>query len=202
MSWYKISNLDTNYEKAEKLQFHDKFFEKTFLKLFPKWICPNHITLFRFYATPAVILLTFFEYYQVGLWVFLIVAFSDAIDGAMARTRNQITEWGKIYDPLADKILIGSMVFTIVLRYIDFFASIVIIFLEMIFIFLAWRRLRIGGHVQANVWGKIKMWLQVSGVSLLLLAVVFNWASLFHIASGTFYLAIAFALVSLVTHGM
>jgi CDP-diacylglycerol---glycerol-3-phosphate 3-phosphatidyltransferase len=120
----------------------------------------------------------------------------------MARTKNQVTEWGKIYDPLADKILIGSMVFIIVLRYIDIFASAIIIFLEVVFIFLAWRRLKKGGHVQANIWGKIKMILQVSGVIFLLLSIVFNVADLLPLVSGTFYLAIAFAVMSLVTHSL
>jgi CDP-diacylglycerol--glycerol-3-phosphate 3-phosphatidyltransferase len=202
MPWYKISTLDTNYEKAEKVTWHDRLLDRTVLRMFPKNILPNHVTAFRFAATPIVALLMFFEQYQIGLIAFLIVAFSDAIDGAMARTRNQVTEWGKIYDPLADKILIGSMVFIIVLRYIDIFASAIIVFLEVVFIFLAWRRLKKGGHVQANIWGKIKMILQVSGVIFLLLSIVFNLADLLPLVSGTFYLAIAFAVMSLVTHSL
>jgi CDP-diacylglycerol--glycerol-3-phosphate 3-phosphatidyltransferase len=202
MSWYKISTLDTNYEKAEKIAWHDRLLARTVLKLFSKKILPNHVTAFRFIATPFVALLMFFEQYQIGLIAFLIVAFSDAVDGAMARTRNQVTEWGKIYDPLADKILIGSMIFVIVLRYIDTFASYIIIFLEIVFIFMAWRRMKKGGHVQANIWGKIKMWLQVAGVTFLLLSIVFDLADLLPLVSGTFYLAIAFAVMSLVTHGL
>ena len=59
-----------------------------------------------------------------------------------------------------------------------------------------------GKKIQANVWGKIKMNLQCAGVIILLLAIVFDWAALIPLASGTLYLAIAFAIVSLLTYGI
>lgn len=187
---------------AEKIYWHDKILAKTILKLLPAKILPNHITAFRFAATPIVALLMLYQHYYIGLMAFLIVALSDALDGSMARTRNQITEWGKLYDPLADKILISSMVFIIVLRYIDFWASMVIIGLEIIIVTTAWIRKKKGLKVEANTWGKIKMILQVCGVLILLFSIIFNLASLIPYASGTLYLAIAFAIVSLLTYGI
>lgn len=174
----------------------------TWLKLFPYSVKPNHITVLRFISIPIVALLMFYGRYYIGLWAFLIAAFTDAIDGSMARTRNQITQWGKVYDPVADKILIGTMVFIIVLRYIDLWTALIIVMLEIIIITVGWYRLRKGVKVQANIWGKIKMILQVAGVVVLLLAIVFDWAALIPLASGTFYLAIAFAIVSLLTYGI
>lgn len=194
--------IDTNYQKADRFYIHDKFMEKTFLKVIPKKVKPNHVTVFRFIATPFVVLLMLKGSYVVGLVAFLIVALSDAIDGSLARIRSEITEWGKIYDPLADKILIGSMVFVIVLKYIDFWTSIIIIFLEMVIIIVAWIRKHKGAVIQANIWGKIKMCLQVMGVVLLLLSVIFEWAAILPFASGALYLAIAFAIVSLLTYGI
>ncbi len=194
--------LDTNYQKAEKLYFHDKIMAATVLKLFPSGIKPNHVTVFRFLTTPFVAYLMFFEHYIIGLIVFLLVSFSDAIDGSMARTRNEITNWGKIYDPLADKVLIGVAVFTIVLRYIDFWTAMIIVFLEIIIICVAWYRKKRGWVVESNFWGKIKMILQVSGVVILMLSIVFNWHELIPLASGVLYLAIAFAIVSLLSYGI
>ena len=190
------------FQEAEKIFPFDKILAVTILKLIPKKITPNYVTVFRFATTPIVAVLMLYERYYIGLIAFLLVAFTDAIDGAMARTRNQITEWGKIYDPVADKILIGSIVFIIVLRYIDFWTAIIIISLEIIIIFVSWLRLKKGFEVQANVWGKIKMILQVAGVSILLFAVIFDWAALLPFASSTLYLAIAFAVVSLLTYGI
>jgi len=192
---------DKDYQVAGKIYWHDRWLAATILKLFPKSVKPNHLTMFRFLATPFVLVVTALDRYPAALWLFLIVAFTDALDGAMARTRGQITTWGKIYDPLADKLLIGSMIFAIVLRYIDFWAAMIIISLEAIIIIAAWWQKHNRQSVEANVWGKIKMLLQVAGTAFLLLAIVFNIEALLPFGAGAFYLAIAFAVVSLLTHG-
>jgi len=190
------------YFKAERIFWHDKILAATFLKLFPKLVKPNHLTMFRFLTTPFVVLLMLYGSYKVGLLVFLVVAFTDALDGSMARTRGQITQWGRIYDPLADKVLIASMVFTIVLRYIDLWAALLIVFLEFFIIAVAWWRKHKGQYIEANIWGKIKMNLQVLGVVILLLSIIFNVEALLPFSAGVFYLAIAFAVVSLLTYGI
>ena len=201
MSPLKFPPLETTFQKSDKIYLHDKLMAVTVLKLFPKWIKPNHITIIRLLTIPIVVLLVYFEQYQIGLWAFLASAFTDVIDGSMARTRDQVTEWGKVYDPVADKILISCMVFVIVLRYIDPWTAYLIVFLEFIIVAVGWYRLRKGHKVQSNWWGKTKMMLQVLGVTILLLSVVFDWAALLPLASGTLYLAIAFAVVSLLTYG-
>ena len=193
---------NSNFQQADRIFWHDRVLAATVLKLFPKIITPNHITAFRFIATPIVVILMLYEHYYVGLIAFLLVAFTDAIDGSMARTRKQVTEWGKIYDPVADKILIGSMVFIIVLRYIDFWTAIIIVGIEFVIITVAWIRRVKGYKVEANIWGKIKMILQVAGVSILLLSIIFDWVALIPYASGTLYVAIAFAIVSLLSYGI
>ncbi len=195
-----MNSLD--FQKADKVYPHDRFLAKTILQLIPFWVHPNHITLFRFLATPAIAVLLYSGCYIWGFWAFLITAFSDAIDGSLARTRNQITEWGKIYDPLADKILIASMIYMIVLKTVGFWTSIVIVGLEVIIIIAAWIRKMEGRVIQANWWGKVKMILQVIGVAVLLLVLIFQWVVLLPFASGMLYLAIVFAVISLLTHGI
>ncbi len=194
--------LKKDFQQADRIFWHDKVMEKTILRLFPGWIYPNYVTVFRLIATPFVLALLYLGEYYIGLIAFLLVAFTDAIDGSLARTRNQITDWGKIYDPIADKVLVGGMVFIIVFKYIDAWASFLIVGLEIVIVITAWIRLKLGYKVQANIWGKIKMILQVLGVAILLLAIIFDWATLFPYANGTLYLAIAFALVSLLTYGI
>ncbi len=198
----QVKTQINQYEKAEEIFFFDRVLGASILKLIPRSVKPNHVTLLRFALTPIVGILTFYGTYKIALVAFLLTALTDAIDGAMARTRNQITRWGKIYDPVADQLLIGTMVFVIVLKYIDFWTAMIIISLEFIIILTAWYRLNKGHKVQANVWGKIKMILQTLGVTILLLSVAFNLADLIPLASGTLYLAIAFAVVSLLTYGI
>jgi len=194
--------LDFTFQQSDKIYWHDKLLAATILKIVPRFIYPNHFTLFRLLASPVVAMFMYWESYTWGLCAFLLMSLTDAIDGSLARTRNQITEWGKIYDPLADKILIGSMVFIIVLRYIDVWTAAFIVSIEVIIIVNAWRRKIKGKIVQANVWGKIKMILQVAGVAMLLLAIIFNLEALTPFASGTLYLAIVFAIISLFTYSI
>ncbi|NQV04467.1 MAG: CDP-diacylglycerol--glycerol-3-phosphate 3-phosphatidyltransferase [Candidatus Omnitrophica bacterium] len=74
----------------------------------------NRITIFRILLIPFFIasLLYYSEakpYLRlVALAIFAIAAFTDAIDGGIARSRGQITELGTILDPIADKLLISS----------------------------------------------------------------------------------------------
>lgn len=181
----------------------DRFLAKFFLPIFPLWVLPNHLTTLRLALTPLVIWLFWQENYLIGGILFLLTAFTDALDGAMARTRNQITEFGKMFDPLADKILICTVVYILVLKYVNVYAAWIIIFLEVLIISAALFK-RSGGNeaVQANIWGKIKMNLQVWGVVFLLLSVLFNVEQLLAVSQGTFYLAIAFAILSLFTYSI
>ena len=186
----------------EQILFTDRILAKTILRLIPQWVRPNHVTVFRMLATPFVLWFIVAQQYAWGIPIFLLVAFTDAIDGAMARTRDQITEWGKVFDPVADKLLIGSVVVVIVLHHLDFYLGVAILGIEATFIagaaFYKWKRM----DVQANLWGKIKMNLQVLGVLVLLLSLMFDWHALLPFSEATFMLAIVFALVSLVTYGI
>ncbi len=73
------------------------------------WTLPNILTLTRIGLTPVIALLPFINGYVpklVAFLVFLAAAISDAYDGRLARERHQITDLGKILDPLADKLLL------------------------------------------------------------------------------------------------
>ena len=153
------------YQKAEKVFWHDRLLQRFFLPLIPKYFTPNHITIFRFFLTPFVVWLLVNDNFKAGLILFLLTAFTDVLDGSLARIRNQITDIGKILDPLADKLLITSVLIIIILKGLNFYLALIIIMVEVLFVLGAlWRKIQ---HkvVEANLWGKIKMNLQVIGVS-------------------------------------
>ena len=185
-----------------KITITDRLLAKTCLPLCPQWIKPNHISVARIFLTPLVIWLFWQESYLWGGALFLFASFTDALDGSMARIRNQVTDVGKMLDPLADKFLICSVVYILVLKHVNVYAAWVIIIIEAIIIVAAFVKKNNGNQMQANVWGKTKMVLQVAGVTFLLASIIFNVESLFQVSQGTFYLAIAFAILSLFTYSI
>lgn len=74
---------------------------------------PNKLTLLRMFLVPVFIVFMALPSewiwpLYVGLGIFLVAAITDQLDGAIARKKNLITKFGKIMDPLADKLLVAS----------------------------------------------------------------------------------------------
>lgn len=79
---------------------------------------PNQLTVLRIILTPVFLYLFLSEspvLIQISLGVFLIAALTDWYDGWLARKFNYITDWGKFWDPLADKILTSTAFFGFVM---------------------------------------------------------------------------------------
>ena len=73
------------------------------------WNLPNIITMARILISPVIALLPFIEGYTpklITLGIFLLAVVSDIWDGHLARTRNLVTDLGKLLDPVADKLLL------------------------------------------------------------------------------------------------
>lgn len=181
---------------------HDHVLRATILRLIPSWVTPNQVTILRFLLTPVVLYFLWQEAWTIVLPLFIATAFTDAIDGSLARTRKQITLWGTTADPIADKILIGSVTILFVARQVNpIFAAIIILMEVLIALSALYRRVH-GKVSSANEFGKIKMILQVIGVSVLLLARLCHLELAVPFAMGTLGLAIVFALASLITYGI
>jgi len=176
----------------------DKLLASTIIKLVPRRVAPNQVTTLRFLLVPVVFYLLFYQQYAWGLIIFALAAFTDALDGAMARTRDQITEWGKLFDPLADKLLVGVAAAILVTRFVSFYLALAIILVELMIILSAYYK-KIHGAVgiQANSIGKTKMVLQSLGLLTLLIYVLYPHALLLNGAELLLYLGFVFALFSL-----
>jgi CDP-diacylglycerol--glycerol-3-phosphate 3-phosphatidyltransferase len=191
------------YLPAKEIFPHDNLMRLTVLRLIPARLTPNKITLFRIIFTPAVIFLITFGHLYTGVIAFLLVAFTDVIDGSLARTKNMVTRFGMLFDPLADKLLIGSMVLLLVFNYYPFWLGMTIIAIEIIFIIFALvAKYKFKTVRMANIWGKVKMILQVLAVFITLLALLLELPVLFNVAMWVFGAAIGLAIVSLFSHGV
>jgi len=175
---------------------------KTVLRLFPRYILPNQVTMARFVMTPFVVWFIWIGRYDWGVPAFLLTAFTDTIDGSLARTRNQITKWGIVFDPIADKLLVGSVLVVLIIQKLSLYLGITIIILEGI-VALAGLYSHRSGHVfMANNLGKAKMCLQIVGLFLLLIGIWAGFPVLHSLATIVLATSVAFAVANIVAFGI
>ncbi|MDP8298415.1 MAG: CDP-alcohol phosphatidyltransferase family protein [Candidatus Tantalella remota] len=68
----------------------------------------NRLTICRIILVPVFIAAVLYQRLNIALVVFIVAMITDALDGYLARSRNEITRFGAIMDPISDKMLIGS----------------------------------------------------------------------------------------------
>lgn len=179
----------------------DKIIESIFSKIIPDFVTPNQITIFRFFSIPFVLYFLYIENYTVALPLFFVSAFSDAVDGAFARVRGLVTDWGKLYDPLADKLLIGGASVILVTKMISFNLALGIIVVELLLIANAYYRKKIKNKVvQANWIGKVKMILQSLGIGALIVYGMTQAPLFLTLGTQFLYVALVSAIISLVVY--
>lgn len=135
---------------------------------------PNTLTVLR------VIMIPFFVLFMLGditsvdkyiaLGIFIAASLTDTLDGYLARKNNQVTNFGKFMDPLADKLLVCAAM--ICLMDLDRLPSwIVIIIISREFIISGFRLIASdnGVVIAASYWGKFKTTFQMLMVIVLIL---------------------------------
>ena len=185
-----------------KIYWYDRYLARTLLKLVPQSVTPNQITLVRLLLTPVAILLLVYQEYDFGVPFFLFLALTDLVDGSLARTRGQITEWGILWDPVADKIMIGSIVLLLLQRGFSVSIALTLLGFEFAFLLGGWLRKREGIIQGSNWWGKMKMVCQVAGVTSYLLFLQTAWPSAQTGSYALFSIAAFLAFCSLLAHGL
>ncbi|MBC8385297.1 MAG: CDP-diacylglycerol--glycerol-3-phosphate 3-phosphatidyltransferase [Candidatus Cloacimonetes bacterium] len=142
---------------------------------------PNFLTILRIIFVPIFIILMFKPSIENNvLWatiIFIVASITDYFDGLLARKFQTISNFGKLMDPLADKILVISalIALSIQMNYIHIIALLIIVFREISVTILRNIYAKKGVFVAANIWGKIKTILQMVGIILALL-----YYSVFH----------------------
>lgn len=185
-------------------QLVDKFWDKTFFKIIPKNITPNYFTFLRFILIPVVLIFLATEHFFLALFFFLLASLADSIDGSLARKRKQISEYGIMLDPLADKLLIIlSALF--LLFYYPYFKVLMIVVIIDILILMENVALVIINHsikTPPSDWmGKSKMVFQVIGLLSVLFYIALHSLIWLQISLMFFYLVIFTGLLSLFSYG-
>lgn len=127
----------------------------------------------RMLAIPVFIVVLMLGYYYAAAVIFILAAFTDMADGMIARKYDLITNFGKIMDPLADKLLVISALICLVeLGDVQGWMVIVILAREFTVTGLRISAAAAGTVIAADISGKIKTVLQMVAVAALLLK---NW---------------------------
>ena len=76
---------------------------------------PNILTLTRFFLIPIFIIIYFQGYETLAFIIFLLAGLTDILDGYLARKYDLTTELGSMLDPLADKLMVLTVVFSLLI---------------------------------------------------------------------------------------
>ena len=158
---------------------------------------PNKLTLLRIFIVPIIVIIPFFRflnetilftidntfsitYFSLAnllvLVFFAIASFTDYLDGHLARKNNQVTDFGKLMDPLADKILVVATLI-VLLEWGRMYGWVIIIIVAREFLVSGIRQLGAakGQVIAASYFGKAKTVTQmITIIFLLVFAPGFN----------------------------
>ena len=138
----------------------------------------NKLTIFRIILVPLMVIVPFLgiegeilgvpiTYLVIDL-IFIIASITDKLDGYIARSRNQVTTFGKFLDPLADKILVlAAMIMLVEMNKLPAWIPVIVLARE--FVVSGYRLIAVekGGKViAASIWGKLKTVTQMIAIIL------------------------------------
>jgi CDP-diacylglycerol---glycerol-3-phosphate 3-phosphatidyltransferase len=133
---------------------------------------PNMLTLLRIFLVPVVVVALLEETPNgdlIAAGVFALAALTDGLDGYIARSRGDITTFGKLMDPLADKLLVAAALVSLVsLGRLEAWIAMVIIAREFAVTGLRGVAAEQGVVIQASQLGKAKTVLQVAAIVALI----------------------------------
>ena len=140
----------------------------------------NKLTIFRIILVPIMVIIpylnlqgSFYGLTYTYFWmllIFIVASITDKLDGYIARSRNQVTTFGKFLDPLADKILVlSALILLVELDKIPAWIPIIVLARE--FLVSGYRLVAVekGGKViAASIWGKLKTVTQMLAIILIM----------------------------------
>ena len=125
-------------------------------KLFTNvWTIPNVLTMIRMILIPVFVVLFFSGLKMAALAVFCAASFTDFLDGFLARKLNQVTDFGKLFDPLADKLMVlTAMVCQTFWGPLPLVAVLIVALKELVMVFGGMFMLSRNVVVYSNIYGK------------------------------------------------
>jgi len=160
---------------------------------------PNKLTIFRFIIAFLIMILFILEIDSKFILIFFLFSagiITDALDGYLARNFFEITTFGKLMDPLADKVLLAVILIGL-LEFQMLKGWMVACIFAREFMITGLRLLLASGNqiIAANMWGKLKTIIQMIFVLLLLCGLAFPNISFFPKVNSTYAFCLGLIMV-------
>ena len=165
------------------------------------WNVPNALTMLRAILIPVywVVFMDGYHYWALGIFIF--ASLTDLADGYIARKYNLITDFGKLMDPLADKLMVLSVMLSLAIKGMAPWAALAILLAKEGLMVLGGAILYKKGVVVYAIWiGKLAQATTVSGLILCFFADVFNGMG-FPLHLIVIWCAVALTLTALFIYG-
>lgn len=167
---------------------------------------PNYLTLLRIaisFICIGLVIKNSFLSLIVAFILFLIASLTDFLDGFIARKKGDISDLGKLLDPIADKILIiGIFLSFLVIRIVNVWMVVVIMTREFFITGVRLFALNRGYVLEAKRWGKHKTFSQMLGINVIFVILIMskmfpsNPVIAFFLDRGIFILVLYIALIT------
>lgn len=164
---------------------------------------PNKITILRVILVPVFLVFMLVPGIPGGKWiafaVFIVASLSDTLDGYIARKYDMVTNFGKLMDPLADKLLVCSaLICFITARNLPCVVVVIIIAREFTISAIRLVAAESGTVIAASIWGKLKTIFQMIMCCFMIADLQFAWFST--VTTVLVYIATALTIISLVDY--
>ena len=166
---------------------------------------PNALTVFRLVLVPTFLVTTALPgnwSSWVAVYILILAGLTDYLDGALARKLDSLSEFGKMLDPIADKLMITAVILVLVWKgNVPLLPALIIIGRELVVSGLREYLAVVGKSLEVTLMAKWKTTLQFIALVTLLAADALNFSNeqdfgLGFVGAGLFWLA---ALVTLIT---
>lgn len=165
---------------------------------------PNSLTFFRIILIPIFAVMLYMKSPYNTYWaalIFLVAALTDSLDGYLARRWKQITKFGIVMDPIADKLLItAGLICFVDLQIIPSWIAIIIIGREFAVTGLRTLKAGEGIIIPASTLGKYKTFSQVVAILFLILEPVYTSYISYPLGMWLLYVALFISIISAVDY--
>lgn len=149
---------------------------------------PNLLTIFRLFVTSFFILAIHYGEFKIALWLFMVQAITDLLDGFLARVLGEKTSLGAFLDPLADKVMLVSSFIVLYLKdIVPLWVTSVVLMRDLILTlgYLQLNRLFRNIEILPSALGKLTTFVQIGTVVYVLWSDLRSYQNFFYYATAT-----------------